>query len=177
METLIVVLVFVLVLLLEIKNRCKIKELKRQFNVHELVLLDEIRKWRGMCKRNTSYVSCKTRLPGCVPDDTVLDENLLQHICRSSANSLTERIVESMAPQFFSILRENISKLSKARGFLVGQLDIRVPLVRADIEGIEITYFEDPDGYSCPIPLRSKLQIKHEFESILGVPPENFIGR
>lgn len=130
-----------------------------------------------MCKRNTSYVDCKTRLPGCVTASTVLEENFLQHICRSSANALTERIVESMAPQFFSILRENISKLSKARGYLVGQLDIRVPLVRADIEGIEITFFEDPDGFSCPVPLRSKLQIEHEFESKFGVPPENFIGR
>lgn len=128
-----------------------------------------------MCKRNTSYVACKTRLPGCVTASAILEEDLLQEVCRSSANALTERIVEAMAPQFFSILRENVSKLSRASGYLVGQLDIRVPLVRADIEGIEITYFEDSNGFSCPVPLRSKLQIEHEFESKFGVPPENSI--
>lgn len=156
----IIILFLILVLLLEIRSRKKLKDVTHALELRNEILAHEVDHWMGMCKKNTVVIGVQVRLPVSPADLCEKNKQCMSDVCNVATRALSNKIAECLAPELECIIRANYSRLKSCSVHTCGLLDLRIPLVRADIEGIEV-YYCDP-VFRTSTPLRSRHQIEME---------------
>lgn len=157
----IIILFLILVLLLEIRSRKKLKDVTHALELRNEILAHEADCWRAMCKKNTVTVGVQVRLPVPLADLCEKNEECMSDVCNVATRALSNKIAECLAPELECIIRANYSRLKSCSVHTCGLLDLRIPLVRADIESIEVYYCDPVSRTSTP--LRSRHQIEMEY--------------
>lgn len=157
----IIILFLILILLLEIRSRKKLKDVTHALKLRNEILASEVDHWRGMCKKNTVMVGVQVRLP--VPPADLCEKNkeCMSDVCNAATIALSNKIAGCLAPELECIIWANYSRLKSCSVHTCGLLNLRIPLVRADIEGIEV-YYRDPVSRTSTS-LRSRHQIEMEY--------------
>lgn len=155
----ITILFLILILLLEIRSRKKLKDVTHDLKLRNEMLASAVDHWRGMCKKNTIMVGVQVRLSVPLVDLCEKNEECMSGVCNSATRALSNRIAVCLAPELAGIIRANYSKLQRYNRYTGGLLDLRIPLVRADMEGIEVYYSDSVYG---TVPLRSRHQVEME---------------